>query len=193
MVQDTRSTASPFKRLFFALPVSDAQRRDVSQWRRSLALRSGRPVPAANFHITLAFLGNVDAAQVPSVCAAVDQLLLPDKAPRLVLDRLQVWHRAGALVLEAQHTPAPLLQLVYGLQQALLPLGIAVADRTFRPHLTLSRDFHGQPPEASTPPEFFVSARECVLYESRKGAYQPLARWALGNGGAFISPLGSHR
>nr|WP_314479796.1 RNA 2',3'-cyclic phosphodiesterase [uncultured Pseudomonas sp.] len=193
MFHDARSSANPFKRLFFALPVGDAQRRDVAQWRRGLALRSGKPVPAANFHVTLAFLGNVDAAQVPSVCAAVDQLALPDKAPRLVLDRLQVWQKVGALVLEAQSTPAALLQLVYGLQQALLPLGIEVADRMFRPHLTLSRQFRGQPPEAGTPPEFFLSAREMVLYESRKGAYQPLARWALGNAGAFVTPPGSNR
>lgn len=113
----------PFKRLFFALPVSDAQRRALAQWRRGLNLRSGKPVPAANFHVTLLFLGDVDTAHVPAICAVVDQLALPATAPRLLLDRLQVWQRASALVLEAQQTPPALLQLVYSLQQALLPLG----------------------------------------------------------------------
>lgn len=132
MVQDIRPSGSPFKRLFFALPVSDAQRHALAQWRRALNLRSGKPVPAANFHVTLLFLGDVDTAQVPAICAAVDQLTLPTLAPRLLLDRLQVWQRAGALVLEAQQTPPALLQLVYGLQQALLPLGVEAANREDR-------------------------------------------------------------
>lgn len=179
MIQDLRPSGSPFKRLFFALPVSDAQRRALAQWRRSLNLRSGKPVPAANFHVTLLFLGDVDAAQVPAICAAVDQLALPAVALRLALDRLQVWQRASALVLEPQHTPPALLQLVYALQQALLPLRVEVANREYRPHLTLSRDYRGQPPEASSAPEFYLGARHFTLYESRKGAYWPLAQWPL--------------
>lgn len=181
MIQDLRGTGTPFKRLFFALPVSEAQRRALAQWRRGLNLRSGKPVPAANFHVTLLFLGDVDAAQVPAICAAVDQLTLPAAAPRLLLDRLQVWQRASALVLEAQQTPAALLHLVYGLQQALLPLGVEAASRDYRPHLTLARDFRGQPPEASSTPDFFLAARHFTLYESRKGAYWPLAQWPLSN------------
>ncbi|WP_447741026.1 RNA 2',3'-cyclic phosphodiesterase [Pseudomonas laurentiana] len=179
MVQDLHTSGTPFKRLFFALPVSDTQRRALAQWRRGLNLRSGKPVPAANFHVTLLFLGDVDAAQVPAICAAVDQLALPATAPRLLLNRLQVWQRAGALVLEAQLTPPPLLQLVYGLQQALLPLGVEAASREYRPHLTLSREYRGQPPEASSAPEFYLAARHFTLYESRKGAYWPLAQWPL--------------
>ncbi|RCL25200.1 RNA 2',3'-cyclic phosphodiesterase [Pseudomonas sp. AFG_SD02_1510_Pfu_092] len=170
---------TPFKRLFFALPVSDAQRRALAQWRRSLNLRSGKPVPAANFHVTLLFLGDVDTAQVPAICAAVEQLALPTTPPRLVLDRLQVWQRASALVLEAQQTPAGLLQLVYGLQQALLPLGLEAAERDYRPHLTLARGYRGQPPEAASAPDFYLAARHFTLYESRKGAYWPLAQWPL--------------
>lgn len=179
MVQDVRPSGAPFKRLFFALPVSDAQRRALADWRRSLGMRSGKPVAAANFHVTLLFLGDVDAAQVPAICAAVDQLALPAKPPRLLLDRLQVWQRASALVLEAQQVPPALLQLVYALQQALLPLGVQPASREYRPHLTLSRGYHGQPPEAASAPEFYLAARHFTLYESRKGAYWPLAQWPL--------------
>ncbi|MCL8302216.1 RNA 2',3'-cyclic phosphodiesterase [Pseudomonas mosselii] len=179
MVQDQRPSGAPFKRLFFALPVSDEQCRALAQWRRSLNLRSGKPVPAENFHVTLLFLGDVDAEQVPAICSAVDQLRRPVAPPRLLLDRLQVWPRASVLVLEAQQAPAALLQLVYGLQQALLPLGVEAANREYRPHLTLARDFRGQPPEAGTAPEFFLAARHFTLYESRKGRYWPLAQWPL--------------
>lgn len=179
MAQEQRPSGAPFKRLFFALPISDAQRRDLAHWRRGLALRSGKPVPADNFHVTLLFLGDIDAAQVPAICAAVERLERRPPPVRLVLDRLQAWPRAGALVLAPQQNPQALLQLVYALQQALLPLGFAVASREYRPHLTLSRDYRGEPPEAAEAPAFFLNARRFALYESRKGSYLPLAEWAL--------------
>ncbi|WAB96076.1 RNA 2',3'-cyclic phosphodiesterase [Pseudomonas putida] len=179
MVQDPRLTGAPFKRLFFALPVTDAQQRAIAQWRRGLQLRSGKPVPSTNFHLTLMFLGDVDAVQVPAICAAVDNLARPDAPLRLLLDQLKVWPRANVLVLEPQQPPAALRQFVYGLQQALLPMGFAEQAREYRPHLTLSRDFRGQVPEASVAPDFFIAARHFTLYESRKGQYLPLAQWPL--------------
>ncbi|MFJ4153657.1 RNA 2',3'-cyclic phosphodiesterase [Pseudomonas sp. NPDC089752] len=179
MVQDIRPSGAPFKRLFFALPVGDAQRRAIAQWRRGLELRSGKPVPSENFHLTLLFLGDVDTAQVPAICAAVDNLLRPEAPLRLLLDQLKVWPRASALVLEPQETPATLRQLVYGLQQVMLPMGVAEQAREYRPHLTLSRNFRGQVPEASVVPDFFITARHFTLYESRKGQYWPLAQWPL--------------
>jgi 2'-5' RNA ligase len=179
MVQDIRPSGTPFKRLFFALPVSDAQRRAITQWRRGLNLRSGKPVPSENFHLTLLFLGDVDAAQVPAICAAVDNLVRPGAPLRLLLDQLKTWQRSNVLVLEPQETPAALRQLVYGLQQALLPMGFEEQAREYRPHLTLSRDFRGQAPEAVEAPAFLFSARHFTLYESRKGRYWPLAQWPL--------------
>ncbi|MEX5353730.1 RNA 2',3'-cyclic phosphodiesterase [Pseudomonas juntendi] len=181
MPVDEREKGQPFKRLFFALPVTDAQRRAMAQWRRGLGLRSGKPVPAENFHLTLLFLGDVDAALVPALCAAVDSLKGPDAPLRLTLDRLQVWPRANVLVLEPQDTPPALRRLVYALEQAVLPLGIAGQGREYRAHLTLSRDYRAQVPEAAVAPEFFLAARHFTLYESRKGRYWPLAEWPLAN------------
>ncbi|MER2298873.1 MAG: RNA 2',3'-cyclic phosphodiesterase [Pseudomonas sp.] len=181
MEQDIRPSGTPFKRLFFALPVSDAQRRALSQWRRELGLRGGKPVPSENFHLTLLFLGDVAAAQVPAVCAAVDNLVRPDAPVRLLLNALNTWQRANLLVLEPEQAPAALRKLVYGLQQALLPLGFAAQARDYRPHLTLAREYRGQVPEAAQAPEFHLIARHFTLFESRKGRYWPLAQWPLGD------------
>lgn len=175
----SRDKGAPFKRLFLALDCAAPQRRAIAQWRRDLGLRSGKPVPAENFHLTLLFLGDVQTAQIPAIFAAIDGLTLPPAPLRLVLDQLQSWQRAGVLVLAPQQTPAALRQLVYALQQALLPLGFADQAREFRPHLTLSRDFRGAVPEAGTAPEFFLAARHFTLFESRKGRYWPLGEWAL--------------
>jgi hypothetical protein len=81
-----------------------------------LNLRSGKPVPAANFHVTLLFLGDVDAAQVPALCA------VRRCRPLALLARpLQVRQRAGPGAGGHSRRRAA-LGLVYGLRQALLSL-----------------------------------------------------------------------
>ncbi len=95
----------PFKRLFFALNCAPAQRREIAQWRSALQLRNGRPVPAENFHLTLKFLGAVGAAQIADICTAAAAIRTPGERLTVVLDRLDVWRRAGALVLAPEQAP----------------------------------------------------------------------------------------
>ncbi|MGE8068024.1 RNA 2',3'-cyclic phosphodiesterase [Pseudomonas sp. NPDC089569] len=170
----------PFKRLFFALGCAAAQRRDIAKWRSALQLRSGRPVPADNFHLTLKFLGAVATAQVADICTAAASVRTSGARLTVVLDRLDVWRRAGVLVLAPEQAPPALLRLVYDLEQAMLPFGLEDAPREFRPHLTLARDYRAPAPESSSPPEFFLRAERFTLFESHKGRYRALAEWPLG-------------
>ena len=171
-------TDQPSRRLFFALECAPEQRRAIARWRRELALRAGRPVPAENFHVTLVFLGAVDIGQIPDLCAAAAQVRMPARPIPVLLDRLETWRQAGVLVLTAQETPEPLLRLVYALEQAILPFGFAQVSREYRPHLTLARDYRLQAPEAVSAPEFWLRADRFVLYESHKGRYREIASWS---------------
>ncbi|MNF86982.1 2'-5'-RNA ligase [compost metagenome] len=170
----------PFKRLFFALDCPPAQRKAIAQWRSALQLRSGRPVPAENFHLTLKFLGSIAAAQVADICEAAASVRTSAERLSVTLDRLDVWRRAGVLVLAPEQAPPALLRLVYDLEQALLPFALEDAPREFRPHLTLARDFRAPVPESATTPEFFLRADRFTLFESHKGRYRALAEWPLG-------------
>lgn len=95
----TDESREPFKRLFFALDCAPAQRKAIAQWRSALQLRIGRPVPAENFHLTLKFLGSVAIAQIADICDAAASVRTSGERLTVVLDRLDVWRRAGALVL----------------------------------------------------------------------------------------------
>lgn len=169
----------PTKRLFFALSCPPEQQRAIAQWRSALELRMGRPVPADNFHLTLLFLGAVGVAQIADICTAAAKVRVPGVALRLVLDRLDVWRRAGVLVLAPQQAPPELLRLVYALEQAMVPFGLEETAKEFRPHLTLMREFRAPVPESLTPPEFLLRAERFVLFESHKGRYRALAEWPL--------------
>ncbi|MFJ2710213.1 RNA 2',3'-cyclic phosphodiesterase [Pseudomonas sp. NPDC087346] len=176
---DEKRRDAPSKRLFFALDCSPAQRKAIAQWRAELSLRTGKPVPADNFHLTLLFLGEVPFAQIGEVCEAAAKVSTPGEALKISLDRLQVWHRAGVLSLAPEQAPQSLLRLVYALEQAMLPFGFEASPREFRPHLTLARDYRAPEPESTTPPEFFLRAEHFALFESHKGHYRALAEWPL--------------
>jgi 2'-5' RNA ligase len=179
MSHQSREPAEPCKRLFFALPCAPAQRRAIAQWRHALELRSGRPVPADNFHLTLMFLGAIAVTQIPAICAAAARVRTPGGPLRVPLDQLDVWPRPGVLCLAPAHAPLALRQFVYALQQALLPLGLLEAPREFRPHLTLMRDFREPLPESCSPPNFHLLAEHFSLFESHQGRYRSLADWPL--------------
>ncbi|MFF7711004.1 RNA 2',3'-cyclic phosphodiesterase [Pseudomonas sp. NPDC007930] len=174
--------SEPSKRLFFALAATPALRKSISQWRAGLRLRSGKPVPAENFHVTLMFLGAVPIRDIAAICHAIDHMPRPGGSLLLGLDHLDLWQNVGALVLAAEQPPKNLLRLVYDVQQAVLPLGFSDAHREYRPHLTLARDVRGGVPEAMVAPEFMLRATAFGLYESVKGRYRLVREWPLVGG-----------
>jgi len=166
-------------RLFFALTCSPSLRKAISEWRASLSLRVGRPVPAANFHLTLLFLGSVDQAQIANICAAASIVKMPGKPLTVVLNRLEVWRKSKAMVLTPGDAPPEVMRLAYALEQAMLRFGQDQEHKEFRPHLTLARDYQSGVPEADNPPEFFLRADRFALYESYKGRYRVITEWPL--------------
>jgi 2'-5' RNA ligase len=174
-----RLSVEPQSRLFFALECSPTLRKTISQWRTSLSLRIGRPVPAANFHLTLLFLGSVDQTRIAAICTVASKITVPGKPLTVVLDRLEVWRKSNALVLTSGDAPPELMRLSYAIEQAMLPYGHDQEHREFRPHLTLSRDYRSPVPEADIEPEFFLRADRFALYESHKGQYRVIADWPL--------------
>ncbi|WP_460044552.1 RNA 2',3'-cyclic phosphodiesterase [Pseudomonas sp. S2_H01] len=169
----------PQSRLFFALTCSAPLRKAISQWRALLSLRAGRPVPAANFHLTLLFLGSVDQGQIAEICTTASKIKVPGKPLTLVLDRLEVWRKSKAMVLTPDDAPPELMRLSYALEQAMSRFGQDQEYKEFRPHLTLARDYQSAAPEAGNPPEFFLRADRFALYESYKGRYRVITEWPL--------------
>ena len=133
-------TAPPTWRLFLGLwPPPEArawivQHADAWDWPAA-----ARRTAAERLHITLHFLGNLPAEQVP----ALQQGLSCDwPGCALELDRAEVWP-GGIAVLEASHVPPPLADLHARLGEALLRLDMAVETRRYRPHATLARKAQG--------------------------------------------------
>lgn len=163
-------------RLFFALPCPPPIVAQIDAWRLQLAF-SGRLVPSANLHLTLAFLGHLPESALALLEELPPRLPLHELAFDLQLDRLDCWH-GGLLHLAPSQPPAELLALASGLGQLLGESGLPSEPRAYRPHLTLARD--SCLPGNIGSPHFAWRVEEMVLYESTQGRYRPLAHWPLG-------------
>ena len=177
-------------RLFVALDLPQEVRAQLAAWCDGAAPQSVRRVPAANLHVTLAFLGS----RRWDDAAAVDELL-----PGIARD-VGTLETAGALWLPprrpgvlavALRDNAALAALQADLVAALVDAVAFVAEgRPFRPHVTVGRVSRGARVDACAgePPSLAFAPAALTLYRSHTDAggarYEPLARCFLRRSGA---------
>jgi RNA 2',3'-cyclic 3'-phosphodiesterase len=185
-----RDPGSRKLRLFFALWPSAACRRALATATADAVARvDGVPVPAANLHVTLAFLGAVPGRTFVRLAAIGGSGAWP--RVELAFDRLEYWAKPKVLVAVSSVVPRAGLQIVEHLWGALAPLGFARESRPWQPHLTLARKLRRPPPEdlqlpsAKLPPAAAAPWRLALVESTThpEGArYRPLADWPLSKG-----------
>lgn len=170
-------------RLFFAYWPDPLTRASVAERLAGLAGLPGRPVPAENFHVTLAFLGLQPEARLPALLEAGQSVAAAAEACVLQLDALDYWRGPRLWAAVCGGVPEPARRLHLALWLALEPLGLLPDARPWRPHLTLIR-----PARPATPPVWAPlawPANRLVLAESRARpggggpVYQPLGEWVV--------------
>jgi 2'-5' RNA ligase len=177
--------ARPFSnlRVFFALwPDADARDRLAALAAAVAARTRGRAPPAANLHVTLAFVGEVPAERVAAL-NPIGALVAARAAPfELTLDCTGTFRRTGITWAGATRLPPQLEGLARSLFDALAAEGFAVDDRPFSPHVTLAR--RCKAPEIgklAAPIAWNVTQLVLNASETLSGAprYRDLAAWPL--------------
>jgi RNA 2',3'-cyclic 3'-phosphodiesterase len=129
-------------RLFVALDVPD----DIREALRELIARlkplckSARWVRPEGMHITLKFIGHVDATKLPSIRAALAAIrsIEPSEITFRGVGFFPNARRPRVVWCGVNASPN-LEPLASDMNRALLPLGVPGDDRPFTPHLTLAR------------------------------------------------------
>jgi 2'-5' RNA ligase len=159
-------------RLFIGLwpepPLREALQQHQAAWSWP---RGARLVAPEKLHMTLHFLGDVEAARVPPLQAAlasvaVPQMVLPWGPPAL-------WGGGLAVLLTQAHEALDALHAT--LADLLQAQGLPVERRRFKPHVTLARRADGAVP-APLPPALPYAAQDIVLVASVAGRYTLLSR-----------------
>ena len=174
-------------RLFFALWPSAAERQSLAaSSAEAVSQVDGLPVPGANLHVTLAFLGSVPGRRLGDLAGIGGKGDYPAVALRF--DRLVYWPKPKVLVAMPAEIPAAGREIVDRLWERLAPLGFEREARRWRPHLTLARKVRGLPPEnlrilpridSSDDPEPWGLALVESTTHPEGARYKPLAEWQL--------------
>ncbi|HEX4911768.1 MAG TPA: RNA 2',3'-cyclic phosphodiesterase [Permianibacter sp.] len=172
-------------RVFFALPVPQTAALALDRWRRQLPLVSGRWVPVANFHLTLAFLGEL-ADDLLDALLDDEQLANPrTPLPPFTLEfgELGYFTKPKVLFVAPREQPDALLALARHCQQLQGRYGSAKKEHRYQPHITLARDVEPPVPPAAAPLALTLGCQHyCLMasHNSKDGVrYQTLARWPL--------------
>ncbi len=106
--------------------------------RKAARASGGRPVPAANLHVTLAFLGLVPERRLGKL-AEIARGAAAGGRLELTFDHLEYWRAAQLLCALPAAAPAPIAAQARRLQDLLAASEFAPDLKPFRPHVTVVR------------------------------------------------------
>ena len=167
-------------RLFFALVPPPSTVAALAAVATAVRCGQCRAVPPANFHVTLTYVGRVDAA----AHAACERAAQGVRAESFVLAFASSgwFERARVAWLGVTRTPDALAALVAALRAALDGAGVAYDRKAFRCHLSIAREVRVAPQPARVPAVAW-SVREFALVESVSDGggvrYVTRAKWPL--------------
>jgi 2'-5' RNA ligase len=164
-------------RLFFAVFPDDETRRRLAAAVHALVLDDeSRRVPSKNYHMTLAFIGEVSVplAALRDVGAAQRVSAFTTR-----FDGYEYWPKAQIVVARPASWSAPLERLQRGLSADLARCGIRLDERPYWPHMTVARKVLQAP---------VLQALSEIAWTA--GAFQ-LARSDRSHGGAIYTVVDS--
>lgn len=152
-------------RAFLGLEPEPATKLAIESWRSKVLPPVKQAVPAANYHVTLAFLGHITDAQQDKL---EQQILLIDAIPqfKVQLDIMVYWAKPKALCLACTQTDKAHIQLVSNLLRAAHLAEIPIQKSDYQAHLTILRKCSENPPAPLIAPDFTWRAEAFHLYES---------------------------
>jgi len=177
-------------RAFFGLSPDAKTKLAIEEWRNKAFPQFDAAVPASNFHVTLAFLGQVLPKQLDALGEAVKQVS-DSHTFDVTLNRVGYWSKPKALWLGCEQTQDVHLQLSKRLHQIANSAGLQLPKQDYVAHLTVARKCIINPPAPLIEPRFNWHNAEFHLYESVSGkkgvSYHIRQSWPLAKRFAFKS------
>ena len=168
-----RALTRPLRvRLFFAICPDAGTREYFAAVAGALKLEPlSAPVPSANYHMTLAFVGEVPASQVPMLLEIGGMQRACGFTLRF--DAYEYWRKSEAIVAVAREFPAALERLWRQLHADLAQHNITLNPPHLRPHVTIARKVT-QAPVLQAMSGFLWKVQTFSLLHSNTAAARPI-------------------
>lgn len=138
-------------------------------------------VPAANYHMTLCFLGDINHRQHEALMAELDALTAEPFT--LTLDETGIWNGPKILFSAPSSPPSELMNLAKLTRKRARSAGIEVEGKEYKPHITMVRKATSSLPLPLFAPNIDVHASAFHLFESvstPQGVAYPICdSWSL--------------
>ncbi len=168
-------------RYFLGLDFSASHKLAIESWREKALPKLDKPVPAANFHITLCFLGQISEHQLESICLQMDEL--DQNQITLQLGQLGYFSKPKVLFVAPHSIPESLSSLAKVTAKIAKNSHIELRHDEYIPHVTIARGLKIDPPSALFDLDLKVKFENVHLFESVSGkhtAHYPIRKsWRL--------------
>ena len=180
-MQQNHKTKTRQHRVFFALWPDDELRQLIHKQIYPLFEHpQGRKVPKQNWHITLAFLGNVSEEVYTCIQSQADKVTAEHF--ELTLDTIGHWSRPKVVWLGCNEKPVAVDKLFSSLNEQLSSCGYSPDYKIFQPHMTLMRKVTRKPKAFEFVPVSW-HVNQFVLVESQidntGSTYKVIKSWNL--------------
>ncbi|MCG7536127.1 RNA 2',3'-cyclic phosphodiesterase [Pseudoalteromonas sp. OOF1S-7] len=160
------------KRLFFGIGLDEHSQAHIDAWLQAQIRARKAPTRRQNWHLTLAFLGQVEAPQEAELVTFARQLQVP--AFSLNFAHTGYWAGNGIFYLRPEPVPLALRGLAEPLRALGAKLGLHCDRQPFAPHITLFRGHKGEPEVHAPVAPFTLQVKAFHLYHSYRCAAQGL-------------------
>jgi len=168
-------------RMFYALWPGIETRALIAAAARGIACGApARLVPAENYHLTIAFVGEVPVQQLPILQRIGASLGAASCTIRF--DAYEYWPKPEVVVAAAREIPASLENCWRALHQNLANRGFALDPKRLRPHVTLARKVTQAPVPTPMSPITWRASDFCLVRSSSDGTravYTVVDTWPL--------------
>jgi len=174
-------SAAPQPRLFFALWPTRLERARMAAAAAPFALEaSARRVAVENYHMTVAFVGEVDELQA----ARLRRVAALSRAARFSVrfDAFEYWPKPQVVVAAAREIPPALAELWQDLHSRLAAVGFSLEPKRLRPHVSLAGKVAAAPLLPPMAACAWQAEELCLLRSAsaaERGAYTVVDRWPL--------------
>lgn len=157
-------------RAFFGLSPDPSTKLAIEAWRNKAFPDFDSPVVAANFHVTLAFLGQVLPKNLDQMYGLIESMPAIREFD-VTLDHLGYWSKPKALWLGCEHAAPEHVSLAKQLNKIAKSTGLNMRKEEYIAHLTLARKCKVNPPAPLITPLFTWQASQFHLFESVSGPH----------------------